>query len=90
MLEPRFLLVDEPSIGLAPKLARELLATLRALADGGGTVLMIEQNVKSGLAVSDHALALEGGRFAFEAPAAEILSHPRIRSVFLGGHVADS
>ena len=90
LLEPRLLLVDEPSIGLAPKLAREVLATLRALADGGVTVLMVEQNVKSGLAVSDHALALEGGRVALEAPAAEILSHPRIRSVFLGGHVADS
>ena len=51
---------------------------------------MVEQNVKSGLAVSDHAPALEGGRVALEAPTAEILSHPRIRSVFLGGHVADS
>jgi len=89
LLEPALLLVDEPSIGLAPRLAREVLATLRGLADGGVTVLMVEQNVKSGLAISDHALALEGGRVALEAPAAEILAHPRIRSVFLGGHVAD-
>jgi branched-chain amino acid transport system ATP-binding protein len=89
LLEPRLLLVDEPSIGLAPRLAREVLATLRALADGGVTVLMVEQNVKSALAVSDRAIALEGGRAALEASAAEILSHPRIRSVFLGGHVAE-
>jgi branched-chain amino acid transport system ATP-binding protein len=90
LLEPTLLLVDEPSIGLSPRLAREVLAMLRALADGGVTVVMVEQNVKIGLAVSDHAIALEGGRVALEAPAAEILSHPRIRSVFLGGHVAAS
>lgn len=90
LLEPRLLLVDEPSIGLSPRLAREVLAMLRALADGGVTVVMVEQNVKIGLAVSDHAIALEGGRVALEAPAAEILSHPRIRSVFLGGHVVAS
>jgi branched-chain amino acid transport system ATP-binding protein len=89
LLEPRLLLIDEPSIGLAPRIARDVLATLRRLADGGVTVLMVEQNVKSALAVSDRALALEGGRVALEASAAAILSHPRIRSVFLGGHVAE-
>ena len=89
LLQPTMLLVDEPSIGLAPRLAQEVLATLRGLVDGGATVLMVEQNVRSGLAVSDRALALEGGRVALEAPAAEILAHPRLRSVFLGGHVTD-
>jgi len=89
--EPRVLLVDEPSIGLSPKLAREVFATLRGLADAGGvTVLMVEQNVKSGLAASHRAIALEGGRAVLEAPADAILAHPRIRSVFLGGHVAQT
>jgi len=86
LLEPRLLLVDEPSIGLSPKLAQAVFGTLRALADAGGvTVLMVEQNVKSALAASHHAIAMEGGRAALEAPAGDILSHPQIRSVFLGG-----
>lgn len=90
LLQPRVLLVDEPSIGLAPKSASELFAHLRALAQTGMTVLMVEQNVRSALAMSDHAIALEAGRAALQAPATEILSHPRIRSVFLGGHVEEA
>jgi branched-chain amino acid transport system ATP-binding protein len=89
LLEPKVLLVDEPSIGLSPKLAQEAFATLQSLAHAGVTVMMVEQNVKSGLGASHHAIAMEGGRVALEAPAHEILSHPRIRSVFLGGHVAE-
>jgi branched-chain amino acid transport system ATP-binding protein len=86
LLEPRLLLVDEPSIGLSPKLAQEVFAMLRELAEAGGvTVLMVEQNVKSGLAASHFAIAMEGGRAALEAPAGKILHHPDIRSVFLGG-----
>ncbi len=88
LLEPRVLLVDEPSIGLAPKIVADVFALLRVLANDGVTVLMVEQNVRSALAVSDHAVALEGGRTALSCPAGEMLANPRIKSLFLGGHVA--
>jgi branched-chain amino acid transport system ATP-binding protein len=90
LLEPRVLLVDEPSIGLAPKVIAEVFAILRDLAREGVTVLMVEQNVKSALAVSDKAVALEQGRVAIEGPARAVRDDPRIGALFLGGHVAEA
>lgn len=90
LLEPKVLLVDEPSIGLAPKVIAEVFAILRALAGEGVTVLMVEQNVKSALAISDKAVALEQGRVAIEGAAAAVRDDPRIGALFLGGHVASS
>ncbi len=88
LLEPKVLLVDEPSIGLAPKVIAEVFAILRDLAREGVTVVMVEQNVKSALAISDRAVALEQGRVAIEGPAQAVLADPRIGALFLGGHVA--
>jgi branched-chain amino acid transport system ATP-binding protein len=90
LLEPKVLLVDEPSIGLAPKVIAEVFAILRGLAREGVTVLMVEQNVKSALAVSDKAVALEQGRVAIEGPAQAVRDDPRIGALFLGGHVAEA
>ncbi len=87
LLEPRLLLVDEPSIGLAPKVIGDVFRTLADLARDGMTVLMVEQNVKSALAISDRAIALQGGRVALEGPARELLADPRIGALFLGGQV---
>jgi branched-chain amino acid transport system ATP-binding protein len=87
LLEPRLLLVDEPSIGLAPKMVGELFRTLADLTRDGMTVLMVEQNVKSALAISDRAIALQGGRVALEGPARALLADPRIGALFLGGQV---
>jgi branched-chain amino acid transport system ATP-binding protein len=87
LLEPRLLLVDEPSIGLAPKIVGELFRTLADLARDGMTVLMVEQNVKSALAISDRAIALQGGRVALAGPARALLADPRIGALFLGGQV---
>ncbi len=87
LLEPKVILIDEPSIGLAPKVVADVFALLRALANTGVTTLMVEQNVRSALAISDHAVALEGGRVAIEGPASEMLANPRIKSLFLGGHM---
>jgi len=85
LLRPRVILIDEPSIGLSPKISRDVFRLLRALADGGTTVLMVEQNVRSALAVSDRAVALEGGRVALERPAADLLKDPDLNRLFLGG-----
>jgi branched-chain amino acid transport system ATP-binding protein len=90
LLEPKVLLVDEPSIGLAPKVIAEVFAILRDLAREGVTVVMVEQNVKSALAISDRAVALEQGRVAIEGPAQAVLADPRIGALFLGGHVVQS
>src|SRR5215470_2355875 len=87
LLRPRVLLIDEPSIGLSPKLVQEVMTLLRALADAGTTVLMVEQNVRSALAVADRALVLEMGRLALDRPASELLDDPNLNRLFLGGHV---
>ena len=85
MSTPRLLMLDEPSLGLAPKMVDELLAMTRRIADNGTTVLMVEQNVKSALQYSDNAIALESGRLVLYKSAAEILADPQMERLFLGG-----
>ena len=87
LLRPRVLLIDEPSIGLSPKLVQEVMTLLRALADAGTTVLMVEQNVRTALKYSNRALVLEMGRLALDRPASELLEDPNLNRLFLGGHV---
>ncbi len=86
LLRPRVLLVDEPSIGLSPKLVQDVMSLLRGLADTGVTVLMVEQNVRTALKYSDRALVLEMGRLALDRPASELLHDPDLNRLFLGGH----
>jgi len=85
LLRPKVLLIDEPSIGLSPILVQVVFKLLRRLADQGTTVLMVEQNVKSALKVSDDAIALESGRLVLHKAAAELLADPNIERLFLGG-----
>jgi branched-chain amino acid transport system ATP-binding protein len=85
LLEPRLLLIDEPSVGLSPLLVRQVFALVRDLRDRGVTVLMIEQNAKSALETSDYGMVLQQGRLALAGPAAEVLDHPEIGHLFLGG-----
>jgi branched-chain amino acid transport system ATP-binding protein len=80
------LLIDEPSIGLSPKLVQEVMGLLRKLADNGTTVLMVEQNVRTALKYSNRALVLEMGRLALDRPASELLDDPNLNRLFLGGH----
>ena len=87
LLRPRVLLIDEPSIGLSPLISQEVFRLLRTLADGGTTVIMVEQNVKSALNFADRALVLEMGRLALERPAAQLLHEPDLHRLFLGGSV---
>ena len=83
-LRPDVLLIDEPSIGLSPIVNQQVFATLRDLTRGGTTVLMVEQNVRAALAVSDRVLLLEGGRLMLDSPAATLLDDPDLNRVFLG------
>jgi branched-chain amino acid transport system ATP-binding protein len=87
LLRPRVLLIDEPSIGLSPRLVQGMMTLLRALAGAGTTVLMVEQNVRTALEYSDRALVLEMGRLALDRPASELMHDPGLNRLFLGGHV---
>jgi len=88
LLEPRLLLIDEPSIGLSPILVEELFTLLRELRQGGITLLLIEQNAKRALENSDHGVVLELGRMRMQNSARAILGDPRIGQLFLGGGLA--
>jgi branched-chain amino acid transport system ATP-binding protein len=88
LLRPRVLLIDEPSIGLSPKLVQEVMTLLRQLADNSVTVLMVEQNVRTALKYANRALVLEMGRLALDRPASQVLQDPDLNRLFLGGHAA--
>jgi branched-chain amino acid transport system ATP-binding protein len=85
MLEPKLMLIDEPSIGLSPILVEELFGLLRDMRARGITVLMIEQNAKRALENSDDGIVLELGRTRIQDRAEKILGDPRIGQLFLGG-----
>jgi branched-chain amino acid transport system ATP-binding protein len=88
LLDPKLILVDEPSIGLSPLMVQEVFAILKSLRDNGVTILLIEQNAKQALQISDYGLVLEQGQTRIEDTAAKILADPRIAQLFLGGGLA--
>ena len=88
MLRPTVLLIDEPSIGLSPLIVQQVFTLLRELAAKGLTVLMVEQNVKRALAISDYAIVLETGRVALSGDAHALLADPRMGRIFVGASAA--
>lgn len=82
---PRVILMDEPSAGLSPKIAAEVLDLARGLTAQGVTVLLVEQNVKQGLRVADHCYILAEGRNQIDGPAARIAADPVVGEIYLGG-----
>jgi branched-chain amino acid transport system ATP-binding protein len=82
---PRLLLLDEPSLGLAPLVVREIFATIRRLRDRGVTVLLVEQMANLALGVADRAHVLETGRITLSGAGQELLRHPQVRAAYLGG-----
>lgn len=85
LLRPKVLLIDEPSIGLSPLVVADVFKLLTRLTEQGTTVLMVEQNVKSALKISDEAIALESGHCVLHTAASELLNDPNIERLFLGG-----
>ncbi|SDP67487.1 ABC transporter ATP-binding protein [Desulforhopalus singaporensis] len=81
---PRILMLDEPSLGLAPVLIKDIFNTVRRIADQGTTVLMVEQDVNHSLNLSDRGYVLEHGRIAMEGTARELLGDPHIKNAYLG------
>jgi branched-chain amino acid transport system ATP-binding protein len=85
LLDPKLMMIDEPSIGLSPLMVQEVFAILKSLRDKGVTILLIEQNAKQALQMSDYGLVLEQGQTRIEDTAQKILDDPRIAQLFLGG-----
>ena len=81
---PRLLMLDEPSLGLAPRLVSEIFETLRRLQQEGLTVLLVEQNVHQALELSHRGYVLETGRVALSGASAELLADPHVRAAYLG------
>jgi branched-chain amino acid transport system ATP-binding protein len=90
LLDPKLILVDEPSIGLSPLMVQEVFGILKNLRDNGVTIMLIEQNARQALQMSDYGLVLEQGQTRIEDTAANILADPRIAQLFLGGGLAAS
>ena len=90
LLDPKLILIDEPSIGLSPNLVQEVFRTLIRLRDQGVTILMVEQNAKAALAMSDYGLVLELGQTRMHDRAEKLLADPRVGHLFLGGHIEGS
>jgi branched-chain amino acid transport system ATP-binding protein len=85
LLDPKLMLIDEPSIGLSPRLVQETFGILQDLRAKGVTILMVEQNAKRALEVSDFGVVLELGRTRMTGEARTILADPRVGQLFLGG-----
>ncbi|MBI3974942.1 MAG: ABC transporter ATP-binding protein [Armatimonadetes bacterium] len=86
MMTPRMMLLDEPSLGLAPKTAQMVFETIgRLRAEAGMTILMVEQNARSALAIADRGYVMELGRQRLEGPAQQLLSDPEVAALYLGG-----
>ncbi len=84
MTDPSILLMDEPSMGLSPLLVKEIFSIIQTLHDSGITILLVEQNAKMALAVSDRAYVLETGKISMSGPASELASDDRVRKAYLG------
>jgi branched-chain amino acid transport system ATP-binding protein len=87
---PQVLLLDEPSLGLSPRMQAGVFAVAQLIAAAGVTVLVVEQNVHGALLISNTAIVMELGRKFLEGPAAEVRTDPRIREAYLGGNIKES
>jgi branched-chain amino acid transport system ATP-binding protein len=86
MAEPRLLLLDEPSLGLAPLVVEEIFALIARLKKEGKTILVVEQNAQMALDIADYAYVLESGKVKLAGPAAEVAANPMVLDAYLGGH----
>ncbi len=85
MASPRLLMLDEPSLGLAPLIVQEILRMVASLRDDGVSILLIEQNARAALQISDYGYVLETGEIALEGAASQLLTDPRVIQLYLGG-----
>lgn len=85
MGQPELLLMDEPSMGIAPLIVREIFSVIKQLNESGTTILLVEQNARAALKVAHHSYVLERGEIVLEGLAKELLDNPKVKEVYLGG-----
>jgi branched-chain amino acid transport system ATP-binding protein len=85
MAKPRVLLLDEPSMGLAPIIVQDIFRTLREINKAGLTVFLVEQNVRQALKIADRAYVIETGKIVLEGSGRELLGNPKVQDAYLGG-----
>jgi ABC-type branched-subunit amino acid transport system ATPase component len=84
VLKPELIMLDEPSLGLAPKIAQQIFVSIQSLKESGLTIILVEQNARLGLEIADQGVVLDLGTNLFQGPAQTILSDPRIQELYLG------
>jgi len=89
MAAPRLLMLDEPSLGLAPLIVRDILSIVRGLRDDGVSILLVEQNARAALETSDHGYVLETGEIALNGASQDLAGDPRVQATYLGGGTDD-
>jgi ABC-type branched-subunit amino acid transport system ATPase component len=87
MLDPSLILLDEPSMGLSPMVLKSVFDAARRMNDNGATILLVEQNARAGLRLSDHGVVMENGIVRLAGTGREVLEHPEIGELYLGGAV---
>lgn len=88
MLEPGLLILDEPSAALSPMLVDDILAKIREINAEGTSIILVEQNARKALAMSDRGYVLDSGRDRFEGPGPQLLDDPKVGALYLGGHAS--
>lgn len=90
MLDPRLILLDEPSMGLDPKTFKQIIETVKVMQSSGRTILLVEQNARSGLSLSTNGVVMESGRVRLEGSHTDILNNPEIGQLYLGGTLSNA
>lgn len=90
MLDPRLILLDEPSMGLDPKTFKQIIETVKVMQSSGRTIVLVEQNARSGLSLANNGVVMESGRVRLEGSHTDILNNPEIGQLYLGGTLSNA